>query len=101
MTWGPSPPTPTPHRALRPRARVLTPCEEPVSLVHRSFRINTFEGPPFKYKSSHKEHTRFINCVRYNSTGTHYVTVSSDTKVGCRAEHSRRPSSADPLIVCG
>lgn len=43
--------------------------------------VNYFEGPPYKFKLSNKDHQRFVNCVRFNPAGTHYATVSSDTKV--------------------
>jgi len=44
------------------------------------FGVNWFEGPPFKYKNSLKEHTRYVNCVRFNKQGTHFITVGSDKK---------------------
>ena len=31
--------------------------------------LNWYEGPPFKYKNSIREHTRFANCVRFSPTG--------------------------------
>lgn len=37
-----------------------------------------FEGPPFKFKKSIKDHTRFVNCVRFSPDGNKLVTVSSD-----------------------
>jgi len=37
-----------------------------------------FEGPPFKFKKSMKDHTRFVNCVRFSPNGEKLVTVSSD-----------------------
>jgi len=39
------------------------------------------QGPPFKFQSSFKEHTRFPNCVRYNSDGTQFITVGADSKI--------------------
>jgi WD40 repeat protein len=44
------------------------------------FLVNWFEGPPFKFKHSIKEHTRFVNCVRFNDQGTVFVSVSSDKR---------------------
>jgi WD40 repeat protein len=43
----------------------------------RPYRIATagedlvawFEGPPFKFKKSLKEHSKFINCVRFSPNG--------------------------------
>jgi len=37
-----------------------------------------FEGPPFKFGKSLKDHTRFVNCVRFSPDGTKLATVSSD-----------------------
>jgi len=45
------------------------------------FQVNWFEGPPFKYKSMRKDHTRFVNCVRFNPQGTLLVSVGQD-KIG-------------------
>ncbi len=40
--------------------------------------INWFEGPPFKFKKSMKDHTRFVNCVRFSPDGNKLLTVGSD-----------------------
>eukprot|EP01116_Phalansterium_solitarium_P001296 TRINITY_DN11092_c0_g1_i1.p1 TRINITY_DN11092_c0_g1~~TRINITY_DN11092_c0_g1_i1.p1 ORF type:complete len:626 (+),score=263.95 TRINITY_DN11092_c0_g1_i1:95-1972(+) len=40
--------------------------------------VNWFEGPPFKFKKSMKEHTRFVNCVRFSPDGSRLIAVSSD-----------------------
>ncbi|KAK8937418.1 hypothetical protein KSP39_PZI012579 [Platanthera zijinensis] len=44
------------------------------------FILNFYEGPPFKFKHSHRDHSNFINCVRYSPDGTKFITVSSDKK---------------------
>ncbi|KAM7271912.1 hypothetical protein ACFE04_031126 [Oxalis oulophora] len=44
------------------------------------FLVNFYEGPPFKFKQSHREHTNFVNCVRFAPDGTKCITVSSDKK---------------------
>ncbi|XP_020251813.1 actin-interacting protein 1-2-like [Asparagus officinalis] len=44
------------------------------------FIVNFYEGPPFKFKLSHREHTNFVNCVRYSPDGNRFITVSSDKK---------------------
>ncbi|GAQ82690.1 transducin family protein / WD-40 repeat family protein [Klebsormidium nitens] len=44
------------------------------------FVVNYYEGPPFKFKTSHREHSNFVNCVRYSPDGTKFITVSSDQK---------------------
>lgn len=45
------------------------------------FSVNWFEGPPFKYKKKFTEHTRFVNCVRYDNAGTHFASAGSDKKI--------------------
>ncbi|XP_078431080.1 transducin family protein / WD-40 repeat family protein [Wolffia australiana] len=44
------------------------------------FLVNFYEGPPFRFKHSHREHSNFVNCVRYSPDGTKFITVSSDRK---------------------
>jgi WD40 repeat protein len=44
------------------------------------FKMNWFEGPPFKYKASNVQHTRYINAVRFSPDGNKVVTVGSDKK---------------------
>ncbi|CAH1258183.1 WDR1 [Branchiostoma lanceolatum] len=39
-----------------------------------------YEGPPFKFKISLTDHTRFVNCVRFSPDGERFVTVSADGK---------------------
>jgi len=43
--------------------------------------VNWFEGPPFKYKKSMKDHQRFITCVRFSPNGEKLVSVGTD-KIG-------------------
>ena len=40
--------------------------------------VNFFEGPPFKFKHSIKEHQRFVNCVRFSPDGSKFISVGSD-----------------------
>lgn len=51
-----------------------------VATASEDFAVNWFEGPPFKYKSSHKDFTRFANCVRFAPDGSKMLAVSSDKK---------------------
>ncbi|WJX21243.1 Actin-interacting protein 1-2 [Trifolium repens] len=44
------------------------------------FLANFYEGPPFKFSMSIRDHTNFINCVRYSPDGSKFITVSSDRK---------------------
>lgn len=37
-----------------------------------------YAGPPFKYTCGLKEHSNFVNCVRYAPDGARMVSVSSD-----------------------
>jgi len=43
-------------------------------------QVSWFEGPPFKFKKGITDHSRFVNCVRFNPTGTLLASVSSDKK---------------------
>jgi WD40 repeat protein len=36
---------------------------------------------PFKFVKSNKEHSRFVQCVRYSPNGNHFVSSSSDAKI--------------------
>ncbi|KAG1330606.1 actin-interacting protein 1-2 [Cocos nucifera] len=44
------------------------------------FLVNFYEGPPFKFKLSQREHSNFVNCVRFSPDGTKFISVSSDKK---------------------
>ncbi|XP_073136726.1 actin-interacting protein 1-2 [Henckelia pumila] len=44
------------------------------------FLVNFYEGPPFKFKLSHREHSNFVNSVRFSPDGTKFISVSSDKK---------------------
>ncbi|XP_047316456.1 actin-interacting protein 1-2-like [Impatiens glandulifera] len=44
------------------------------------FLVNFYEGPPFKFKLSHRDHTNFVNCVRFSPDGSKFITVSSDKR---------------------
>uniref|UniRef100_A0ACD5TQ75 Uncharacterized protein n=1 Tax=Avena sativa TaxID=4498 RepID=A0ACD5TQ75_AVESA len=44
------------------------------------FLANYYEGPPFKFKHSIRDHSNFVNCIRYAPDGTKFITVSSDKK---------------------
>eukprot|EP00004_Rigifila_ramosa_P024479 TRINITY_DN710_c0_g1_i4.p1 TRINITY_DN710_c0_g1~~TRINITY_DN710_c0_g1_i4.p1 ORF type:complete len:490 (-),score=93.97 TRINITY_DN710_c0_g1_i4:440-1909(-) len=39
-----------------------------------------YDGPPFKYRLAHTDHSKFVNCVRYAPDGERYLTVGSDGK---------------------
>jgi WD40 repeat protein len=44
------------------------------------FKFNWFEGPPFKWKHGHLNHTRYVNAVRFSPDGSKVITVGSDKK---------------------
>lgn len=57
---------------------------------HRPMRIvtggednqaNFFQGPPFKFDHSFKDHKNYINCTRFSPDGAFFVTVSSDKTI--------------------
>ncbi|XP_072032774.1 actin-interacting protein 1-like [Amphiura filiformis] len=45
------------------------------------FHVAFFEGPPFKFKLSHKDHSRFLQAVRYSPDGEFFATGGADGKV--------------------
>jgi len=56
----------------------------------RPFRIITgsedntiaiFEGPPFKFKMTKQEHTRFVQAVRYSPDGRYFASAGFDGKI--------------------
>ncbi|KAK4750998.1 hypothetical protein SAY87_004480 [Trapa incisa] len=44
------------------------------------FIVNFYEGPPFKFKLSCRDHANFVNCVRFSPDGSKFISVSSDKK---------------------
>ncbi|KCV72201.1 hypothetical protein H696_01600 [Fonticula alba] len=45
------------------------------------FNVNFFEGPPFKFKQSNRDHTRFVNCVRFAPDGSLFASVGADSQI--------------------
>ncbi|KAI1731924.1 actin-interacting protein 1 [Ditylenchus destructor] len=43
--------------------------------------VAIFEGPPFKFKTLFHEHTRFVNCIRYNTDGSVFASAGADGRV--------------------
>ncbi|GJQ82263.1 putative actin-interacting protein 1-like [Trypoxylus dichotomus] len=43
--------------------------------------IGVFEGPPFKFKMTKQEHTRFVQAVRYSPSGNLFASAGFDGKV--------------------
>ncbi|XP_075714239.1 WD repeat-containing protein 1 [Rhinoderma darwinii] len=40
-----------------------------------------FEGPPFKFKFTISDHSRFVNCVRFTPDGNRFATASADGQI--------------------
>ncbi|KAJ0023594.1 hypothetical protein NQD34_003493 [Periophthalmus magnuspinnatus] len=40
-----------------------------------------FEGPPFKFKFTLKDHTQFVNSVRFSPDGAHFATAGADGQI--------------------
>ncbi|KAJ3330290.1 hypothetical protein HDU76_006007 [Blyttiomyces sp. JEL0837] len=43
--------------------------------------VNFYHGVPFKFNKSIRDHTRFVQCVRFSPNGDHFVTAGLDSKV--------------------
>ncbi|KAH3760288.1 WD40 repeat protein 2 [Pelomyxa schiedti] len=43
--------------------------------------VNFFDGPPFRFKKAFKEHTRFVNALKFSPDGSKFISASSDKKV--------------------
>jgi WD repeat-containing protein 1 (actin-interacting protein 1) len=54
--------------------------ERPFKVVFggEDFQMSFYQGPPFKYEKGLKDHTNFVNCIRYAPDGSKFVSVSSD-----------------------
>ncbi|XP_052179853.1 actin-interacting protein 1-2 [Diospyros lotus] len=44
------------------------------------YMVNFYEGPPFKFKQSIRDHANFVNCIRFSPDGSKFISVSSDKK---------------------
>ena len=45
------------------------------------YAIIFYEGPPYKYVRTIKQHVNFINQVKYSNEGKYFVSVSSDKRI--------------------
>ncbi|MEQ2287155.1 WD repeat-containing protein 1 [Ameca splendens] len=43
-----------------------------------------FEGPPFKFKFTLRDHSQFVNCIRFSPDGSRLVTAGADGQVCCQ-----------------
>ncbi|RAL41488.1 hypothetical protein DM860_010282 [Cuscuta australis] len=51
-----------------------------IATCGEDFLVNFYEGPPFKFKLSHRHHSNFVNCLRFSPDGNKLISVSSDKK---------------------
>jgi WD40 repeat protein len=51
-----------------------------VATGSEDLQANWFEGPPFKFVKAFKEHSRFVNSVRFAPDGSKLLTVGADKK---------------------
>uniref|UniRef100_A0A0C9RR32 TSA: Wollemia nobilis Ref_Wollemi_Transcript_95_2686 transcribed RNA sequence n=1 Tax=Wollemia nobilis TaxID=56998 RepID=A0A0C9RR32_9CONI len=51
-----------------------------IATCGEDFLVNFYEGPPFRFKTSHREHSNFVNCVRFSPDGSKFISVGSDRK---------------------
>lgn len=67
-------------------SKTITTCaispKKPMRVITGSedLQLNWFEGPPFKFKFSHKTHTRFPNQIRFSPDGNLFLSVGQDKK---------------------
>ncbi|KAK2914767.1 hypothetical protein Q8A73_005361 [Channa argus] len=40
-----------------------------------------FEGPPFKFKFTLRDHSQFVNCVRFSPDGSRFATAGADGQI--------------------
>jgi len=52
-----------------------------VVTASEDFLVNFFNFPPAKFAHSNKDHTRFVNVVRFSPNGEKYASGSSDKRV--------------------
>ncbi|RKP08018.1 WD40-repeat-containing domain protein [Thamnocephalis sphaerospora] len=43
--------------------------------------VNFFHGPPFRHQLTLRDHTRFVNCVRFSPDGAHFASTGADAKI--------------------
>ncbi|XP_071476715.1 WD repeat-containing protein 1-like [Diadema antillarum] len=43
-----------------------------------AFKVNFYQGPPFKFHSKHERHAGFVHCVRFSTNGALFASASSD-----------------------
>ena len=67
-------------------SKTITTCDirpnKPMRVITGSedLQLNWFEGPPFKFKFSHKKHERYPNQIRFSPNGNLFLSVGQDKK---------------------
>ncbi|KAG7021640.1 Actin-interacting protein 1-2 [Cucurbita argyrosperma subsp. argyrosperma] len=51
-----------------------------IATCGEDFLVNFYEGPPFRFKQSLRDHSNFVNCIRFSPDGSKFISVSSDKK---------------------
>jgi len=52
-----------------------------VATASEDFSIGFFEGPPFKFKHTNQDHTRFATAVKFSPDGSAFVSAGMDGKI--------------------
>uniref|UniRef100_K7LLJ5 Uncharacterized protein n=1 Tax=Glycine max TaxID=3847 RepID=K7LLJ5_SOYBN len=66
------------HRVLSCAFKTTRPFR--IVTCGEDFLANFYDGPPFKFNMSIRDHTNFVNCVRFSPDGSKFITVSSGRK---------------------
>jgi WD repeat-containing protein 1 (actin-interacting protein 1) len=67
-----------------PHSKKVITCDvrptKPTKLAYggEDFKMSFYAGPPFKFAAALKEHSNFVNCVRYSPDGVRFASFSAD-----------------------
>ena len=67
-----------------PHSKKVITCDvrptKPTKLAYggEDFKMSFYAGPPFKFAAALKEHSNFVNCVRYSPDGLRFASFSAD-----------------------
>ena len=67
-----------------PHSKKVITCDirptKPSKLAYggEDFKMSFYSGPPFKFSAALKEHSNFVNCVRYAPDGARFASFSAD-----------------------
>uniref|UniRef100_A0A8C1NLL5 WD repeat domain 1 n=1 Tax=Cyprinus carpio TaxID=7962 RepID=A0A8C1NLL5_CYPCA len=57
------------------------------------------EGPPFKFKCTISDHSRFVNCVRFSPDGNRYASAGADGQVSWSPDSTQLISASGDKTV--